>query len=266
MSGEEGRQESRQASRDVEIAHNLAAVRERLAQAERAASRGPGSVRLLAVSKTKPLADVAAALAAGQRDFGENYAQEIRDKRAAYEEGARPAAAGLSPDQLPRWHFIGPLQSNKVKYLAAKVALVHTIDDVALLDELERRIAAGGSGPGSDVLQECLVQVNLAGETQKRGVTAAEVAALLDQFGDRPHLRCVGLMVIPPFADDPEASRPHFAALRQLRDQLARQPRRQVDLRELSMGMSHDLEVAVAEGATMVRVGTAIFGAREPRA
>jgi pyridoxal phosphate enzyme (YggS family) len=238
------------------IAHNLGVVRDRLIRAEQAAGRGAGGVRLLAVSKTKPIEDVAAAAAVGQVDFGENYAQELRDKRALCDAGK----AGLSPSAAPpRWHFIGPLQSNKVKYLAGKVDLIHTIDSVALLDEIERRTAGLTPAP----VQDCLVQVNLAGETQKRGIAAADLGPLLDLFADRPHLRCVGLMVIPPFADDPEASRPNFAALRRLRDEHARTARVRIDLRELSMGMSHDLEVAVAEGATMVRVGTAIFGARE---
>jgi pyridoxal phosphate enzyme (YggS family) len=249
-------------TRADEIAQNLGLVRERLGRAERAAGRPSGSVRLLAVSKTKPIEDVAAAAAAGQRDFGENYAQELRDKRAACTAGTAP---GFDPADLPRWHFIGPLQSNKVKYLAGKVDLIHTVDSVALLDEIERRTVAAAAPVEPAVPQDCLVQVNLAGEAQKRGIPAAELTALLDRFADRPHLRCVGLMVIPPFADDPEASRPHFAALRRLRDQLAGQSRVGTELRELSMGMSHDLEIAVAEGATIVRVGTAIFGARETR-
>jgi pyridoxal phosphate enzyme (YggS family) len=252
-------------TRADEIAENLGRVRARLAQAERAANRTAGSVRLLAVSKTKPIEDLAAAAAAGQRDFGENYAQELRDKRAACESGT---AAGFDSADLPRWHFIGPLQSNKVKYLAGRVDLIHTIDSVALLDEIERRATGLDPGParGPAAPQECLIQVNLASESQKRGIPASQVEGLLDLFADRPHLRCVGLMVIPPFADDPAASQPHFAALRQLRDDLAPRARVRVDLRELSMGMSHDLEVAVAEGATIVRIGTAIFGAREPRA
>jgi PLP dependent protein len=248
-------------TRAEQLVHNLGVVRDRLARAERAANLAAGAVKLLAVSKTKPIEDVIAALAAGQLDFAENYAQEVRDKRAALEAGALgPRDAGALHPRMPRWHFIGPLQSNKVKYLAGKVDLIHTVDSPALLDEIERRTAA--ADPGGT--QECLVQVNLAGETQKRGLGAADLGALLDLFADRPHLRCVGLMVIPPFADDPEASRPHFAALRRLRDAEASRPRPRVDLLHLSMGMSHDMEVAVSEGATMVRVGTAIFGAREP--
>ena len=242
-------------SRTSEIERNLETVRARLKTALQAAGRGETSVRLLAVSKTKPMADIMAALAAGQQDFGENYAQELRDKLATSADVV-PVTGGR-----PRFHYIGPLQSNKAKYLAGKVALIHTCDSITLLDELERRTAAVGPA----IIQDCLVQVNVAHEGQKRGVAPDQLGALLDQFGDRPHLHCMGLMVIPPFADDPETARPHFAALRRLRDEEAKRARANVTLDELSMGMSHDLEIAVSEGATMVRVGTAIFGAREAR-
>jgi len=225
------------------IADGLAQVRERIAAAERAAGRALGSVQLLAVSKKMTADDVRAALAAGQRAFGENYAQELRDKRAALAAEPHP----------PEWHYIGPLQSNKVKYVAGQVALAHTVDSAALLEALEAR----------GVPQACLVQVNVAGEAQKRGIAPGELPALLDRFAAMSHVTCAGLMVIPPFTDDPEDARPHFAALRALRDREATIARPRVALRELSMGMSGDLEVAVAEGATIVRVGTAIFGARQ---
>ena len=229
-------------SRGEDVALALARVRARIAAAERAAGRAPDEVRLVAVSKKMTIDDVRAALAAGQLDLGESYGQELRDKRLALADAPVP----------PRWHFIGPLQANKVKYVAGNVALVHSVDSVDLLDELERR--------GAD--QACLVQVNVAGEAQKRGVAPDALPALLDRFAALAHVRCEGLMTIPPLADDPEASRPHFAALRALRDREAARSRPHVVLGELSMGMSHDLEVAVAEGATLVRVGTAIFGAR----
>jgi hypothetical protein len=230
------------------IADGLGQVRERIAAAERAAGRAPGSVRLLAVSKKMTADDVRAALAAGQRAFGENYAQELRDKRAA-----------LLGDPVlphpPEWHYIGPLQSNKVKYVAGQVALAHTVDSVALLEAIEARALP----------QACLVQVNVAGESQKRGIAPAELPALLDRFATMSHVTCAGLMVIPPFTERPEDARPHFAALRELRDREAAITRPNVGLRELSMGMSGDLEAAIAEGATIVRVGTAIFGGRQPR-
>jgi pyridoxal phosphate enzyme (YggS family) len=229
-------------TRAEQIAAGLAAVRARIVAAEKAAGRAPGSVTLLAVSKKMPPEDVRAAIAAGQRAFGENYAQELRDKRAAL-------AADPTP---PEWHYIGPMQSNKVKYVAGQVALVHTVDSIALLEA----IAARG------VPQACLVQVNVAGEAQKRGAAPADLPALLDRFAALLNVTCAGLMLIPPLTDDPEDARPHFAALRALRDREAARARPNVDLRELSMGMSGDLEAAIAEGATIVRVGTAIFGAR----
>jgi pyridoxal phosphate enzyme (YggS family) len=224
-------------SRADDIARALDGVRARIRQAEAAAGRPAGSVTLLAVSKTMPVEDVAAALAAGQRDFAENYAQELRDKRHALAEA--------------RWHFIGPLQSNKVKYVAGQVALVHSLDNLELAAEVDRRAGAA--------TQDILIQVNVAGEAQKRGVAADGLPALLDGLAALPRLRCRGLMVIPPVTGDP---RPHFAALRGLRDREAARARPNVELRELSMGMSQDLEAAIAEGATLVRVGTAIFGER----
>ncbi len=241
-------------TRAEEIAGHLADVRARIAAAAAAAGRAPDDVRLIAVSKKMPPADVVAALASGQLDFGENYAQELRDKRAAVE-----AASSTGPHAAvgARWHFIGPLQANKVKYVAGKVALLHTIDSIELLDEVARRCAGQP--------QACLVQVNVAGEPRKHGVAPGDLPALLDRFGALDQVRCAGLMLIPPLGDVAEASRPHFAALRALRDAERARPRPHVDLVHLSMGMSHDLEIAVAEGATLVRVGTAIFGERPPR-
>ena len=159
-------------TRAEELAARLGDVRARVAAAAASAGRAPGDITLVAVSKKMPPDDVAHALAAGQRDFGENYAQELRDKRAAID----AAAAAGSTVPSARWHFIGPLQANKVKYVAGKVALLHTIDSIELLDEVARRTPAGTT-------QDCLVQVNVAGETRKHGVTPAELPALLDRFG-----------------------------------------------------------------------------------
>src|SRR6185295_15485760 len=163
-------------TRADQIAANLAEVRARIAAAARAAGRAPESVQLLAVSKKMSPDDVRAALAAGQRAFGENYAQELRDKSAALAADAVP----------PEWHFIGPLQSNKVKYIAGKVALLHSVDSAALLDAIEARGAP----------QTCLVQVNVAGEASKKGVPPAELPALLDRFATAKFVRCAGLMLI----------------------------------------------------------------------
>jgi hypothetical protein len=222
----------------TDVAARLAAVQSRIEAAVRA--RGPGpAVRLVGVAKKQGVDAVRAAAAAGLVDVGENYAQELRDKRRA-----------LEGTDL-RWHFIGPVQSNKVKYVVG-CALVHTVDRLALLDALEARATRDG------VDQDVLVQVNIAGEVTKHGAAPGDVPTLLDRFTACTRARCRGLMVIPP----PGEARPHFAALRRLRDELAARPRKHVDLAELSMGMSADYETAIAEGATLVRVGTAIFGPR----
>lgn len=236
-------------SRAGQIAEALREVREQIAAAEARAGRKPGAVRLVAVSKRMAAEDVAAALAAGQRDFGENYAQELRDKRALIEAEANSGA---------RWHYLGPLQRNKVKYLAGQVALIQSVDDADILSEIDRRSAI--MNPTEK--QVCLVQVNVAGETRKGGVPPYRLAALLDKFTEATHTTCAGLMLIPPLSDDPAATRGHFAALRELGEREARVARPNVSLTELSMGMSGDFADAIAEGATLVRVGTAIFGAR----
>ena len=238
-------------TRAEEIAANLDSVRQRVDSALIAARRSSLGMCLLAVSKQVPAEDIAVALTLGQRDFAESYGQEFRDKRQAV-----AGLVGRLGVPEPRWHFIGPLQANKVKYVAGQVALVHSAGSAEVLAGLERKAAQ------LDVVQDCLVQVNVAGETQKSGIAPAALPRLLDGFVLSPHLRCIGLMVIPPYDEDPEKSRPHFAALRQLRDEHRPGGRPNVVLAELSMGMSHDLEVAIAEGATIVRVGTAIFGAR----
>jgi len=224
----------------MSIAERLAALQERIAAA---AARSAGQpVRLVAVSKHQSIAAIEEAYAAGQRDFGENYAQELTAKRTAL------------ADREIRWHVIGPVQRNKAK-LVIGCAWIHTVDRIELLEALDRRAAASG------VIQDVLVQVDIAGEAGKSGAAPDEVPALLDAFATREHLRCHGLMLVPPLAE-PEATRPHFRALRQLMGELARVARPKVQLTELSMGMSHDFEVAVEEGATMVRIGTALFGAR----
>ena len=239
-------------SRAGEIEQNLGEVRTRIAHACEGTGRASSDVRLLAVSKTVAPGDIVAALQAGQLDFAENYGQEFRDKVVAVE--ALLVDQPLLPK--PRWHFIGPLQTNKVKYVAGKTETIHTVADLGVLAEVERKCAAAGK------IQGCLVQVNVAGETQKSGLAPGSLPSLLDAFATFPHCRCLGLMVIPPYDPNPELSRPHFQALRQLRDDHAMASRPNVDLRHLSMGMSHDVEVAIACGATLVRVGTAIFGAR----
>ncbi len=218
-----------------EIPARLAAVRARIAAAAERAGRSLKDVTLVAVSKTHPAAAVRAAYAAGQRDFGENYAQELVAKRAE-----------LADLDDARWHFIGRLQRNKAKDVAG-AALIHAVDGAPLADALARRVPAGAR-------QDVLVQVNIAGETTKAGVSPDEAPALVDAIAALPALRCVGLMTMPPPVAQPEDNRPHFRALAALA--------RRLGLAQLSMGMSDDFEVAVEEGATLVRVGTAVFGAR----
>jgi len=240
-------------TRAEDIARRLHDVGQQIAAATARAGRPADSVRLVAVSKKMPADDVRAALAAGQLDFGENYAQELRDKRAAFE------GDGVAGAVMPRWHYIGPLQRNKVKFLAGQVALIQSVADTDILDEIDRRAEAAGRD------QDCLVQVNIAGEAQKSGAPVSAVPALLDAFARARRAWCRGLMLIPPLVSDSggaEQTRRHFAALRALRDREVAVTRPRVDLRELSMGMSGDFAEAIAEGATLVRVGTAIFGAR----
>jgi pyridoxal phosphate enzyme (YggS family) len=208
-------------------------------------------VTVLAVSKTVAPEDLVAALAAGQMDFAENYGQEFRDKHAAVAQ-----LLGTRSAPVPGWHFIGPLQSNKVKYVTGKVVLVHSVGSADVLAAIEAKAAALG------LVQDCLIQVNVAGELQKSGLAPASLPGILDSFANLGHVRCKGLMVIPPYDENPECSRRHFVALRRLQEAERKQVRPNVSLDQLSMGMSHDLEVAIAEGATIVRVGTAIFGAR----
>ncbi|MEZ4453461.1 MAG: YggS family pyridoxal phosphate-dependent enzyme [Nannocystaceae bacterium] len=223
------------------IADNLARVREAIEAAIARRGAGP-TVTLIGVSKRQPIAAIEAARAAGLADFGENYAQELRDK---------VTAIGRAP---PTWHFIGGLQSNKVKLVCGQ-AMIHTVDRPSLVDALEARAARDG------VIQELLLEVNLAGEAQKAGAAPEALPALLDRIAAASALRCRGLMIIPP-VDEPEESRRWFVRLRELRDRLAGDARPNVELHHLSMGMSADFAVAIEEGATLVRVGTAIFGPR----
>ena len=219
------------------VAENLARVRQRIEAVCDRARRDPGSVRLVAVSKTQPVEVVLEAFAAGQREFGENYAQDLRDKANALPEA--------------NWHFIGALQTNKAKLVVGRASLVHTCDRPSLAHELNKRAAS------MSLVQRVLVEVNVGREQQKGGALPEDVEQLVRRIAELPSLACDGLMCIPPAADDP---RPHFRALRDLRDRLC--GARLGPLPELSMGMSADFETGIEEGATIVRVGTAIFGER----
>lgn len=224
----------------MSVADDLARVRDRIARAAEAASRRPEDVLLVAVSKTKPPSAIREAYAAGQRDFGENYAQELADK-----------AEELADLVELRWHFIGHLQTNKAKVVARHAHVVHTVDSAALAKELGKRAAKEERGR-----LPVLVEINVGGEKQKHGTTAVELGEVLEAVEAQPSLALRGLMTMPPH--DLEAARRAFEALGSLRNLHGGKSR----LPELSMGMSDDLEVAIACGATIVRVGTAIFGAR----
>ena len=221
------------------IAENIAKVGERIRAAAQASGRDLDHIGLLAVSKTKPAVAVREAYAAGIRDFGENYLQEALEKQAELSE-------------LPLiWHFIGPIQSNKTKPIAEHFAWVHSVDRLKIAQRLSEQRPTD-----LPPLNICL-QVNVSAEDSKSGCAPAELAALALAVSQLPNLRLRGLMAIPEPTDDVAAQRAAFARLRELRDGLP------LPLDTLSMGMSHDLDAAIAEGATWVRIGTALFGARD---
>jgi len=226
------------------VGDRAAWVRDRIAEASRRSGRPPGSVKLVAVTKTQPLARILEAHAAGLSVFGENYVQEAEEK-----------IPRLPPAE---WHLIGRLQGNKVRRAVSLFSWIQTADSVQRLREISR--CAGESGKTVQVL----IEVNVGGEGSKAGAAPGDLRALLEDSSGLPGVRVAGLMAIPPFRADPEESRPHFARLRELRDSLARETPG-AGLVELSMGMSNDFGQAIEEGATMVRVGTAIFGSRQGR-
>jgi len=234
----------------VNAADALAALRARVAAAAARADRPPEQVTLLGVAKGTSTARVAEAVRAGLADVGENYLQEAAARRSELAE--QLAGTGAAP---PRWHFIGRLQRNKARGVAELFDAVHTLDRRELGDALERGAAAAGR------TLDAFVQVNASGEAQKGGVAPEGVRALLAASAAWPHLRIAGLMAIPAASDDAERTRPAFAMLRALRDSLRPD---YPALVELSMGMSGDFEVAIEEGATIIRVGTALFGPRGP--
>jgi len=221
------------------LADNLSAISARIASAAQAAGRDPASVQLLAVSKTKPASAIREIHAAGVRDVGENYLQEALTKQQALSD-------------LPLlWHFIGPIQSNKTKAIAEHFDWVHSVDRLKIAQRLSEQRPAGLAP-----LNLCL-QVNVSGEDSKSGCAPADLPALAQAVAGLPNLRLRGLMAIPEPTDDRAAQEAAFARLRQLQESLG------LGLDTLSMGMSHDLEAAIAQGATWVRIGTALFGARD---
>ena len=228
----------------IDIAQRLTEVRQRLGEAAVGAGRQPGDVRLLAVSKTFSLEHIRAAAGAGQADFGENRVQEALQKIDG------------SSDLKIRWHLIGTLQSNKARKAAATFSAIHSVDRLTLLEHIDTAATETQARP------DLLVQVDLAGEATKHGIPPAGAMEIIRAGSRCRSARVVGLMTIPPYFEDPEKARPYFARLRDLRDTLLKEGLDPGLLRELSMGMSHDFDIAVQEGATIVRLGTAIFGER----
>jgi len=228
----------------MSIAENLRSVEDRIAAAARRAGREPSSVRLVTVTKTVDRDRIRQAITAGAAILGENRVQEAKEKIEAFGKAAN-------------WHLIGHLQTNKAKYAVKLFDLIHSVDNRELAKELDRQ--AGKIGKVQDVL----IEVSIAGEAAKAGVGIGDTVQLVKEAAGLKHIRVLGLMTMPPFSDDPERARPYFRKLRDLADAVRKEAIAGVSMNELSMGMSGDFEVAIEEGATLVRVGRAIFGARQ---
>ena len=255
MGGSE-RTEGGEPTRQAEISARLRQVRAEIHRAATGCGRDAASIRLIAVSKTRPIEDIRAAMRAGHLDFGENYAQELRDKADLMQADLIQADPERTTEQTIRWHFIGSLQRNKVKYVAGRAELVHDIDSLALAGEFGKRALL--QRPGSGHI-DILAGVNIGREPQKSGWMPDQIPAILPQLAAIPGIRLCGLMCIPPAVDDPEQTAPLFEEMAAI---AAAGAAAGFPLPELSMGMSHDYAVAIRCGATMVRVGTAIFGSR----
>ena len=225
------------------ITDNYREVEAKVQEAARRAGRDPKEITLIAVSKTKPLEDIEELIRIGVREFGENKPQELRDK---YEAVSTPV----------HFHQIGHLQTNKVKYIIDKAVLIHSVDSMHLAEQIQKEAEKRG------LTAQVLIEVNAAEEETKFGVTLDTAAALVKEISVLPNVHICGLMTIAPFVDDPEENRPVFRAMHELLLDIKSQSIDNVDMNVLSMGMTNDYEVAIEEGATMVRVGTAIFGAR----
>lgn len=225
------------------ILNNIKEVQKKIEDACIRANRDPKEVTLIAVSKTKPISDIKEAINAGMVDFGENKVQELSNKY----------------DDLPKdlnWHMIGHLQRNKVKYLVGKVKLIHSVDSLRLAEQIENEFAK------KNETVEILIEVNMAQEESKFGITAKETEDLIREISKFLHLKVVGLMTIAPYTENPESNRIYFKNMKQLSVDIAEKNIDNVTMSVLSMGMTGDYEVAIEEGATMVRVGTGIFGER----
>ncbi len=238
---------------DQTITQRIEAVLERVEAAASRAARHPLEIRLVAVTKGVPPTRVVEAARAGLVVFGENYVQEALEKIASVRKQLGQAAPA------PAWHIVGALQRNKARLAVGAFDLIHSVDSVALAKEIDKRAGTAGC------TQRILLEVNIAGEKTKTGFTPKEALAEAGAIATLPHLRLAGLMALPPPGPDPEASRPHFQALRELRDDIRRRGLATETFRDLSMGMSDDFEVAIEEGATWIRLGRAIFGERSAK-
>ncbi|MDR3225567.1 MAG: YggS family pyridoxal phosphate-dependent enzyme [Clostridiales Family XIII bacterium] len=236
------------------ITENLAVVKERIAGAAIKSGRAPGEITLVAVTKTRTTEEIQAAIEAGASDLGENKVQEIMDKHDIL----RMFTENSTKNRNIKWHMIGHLQRNKVKYIANKVHLIHSVDSLRLAEEVDRRVLDIGS------TMDILLQVNPAEEDSKFGVASIDARKLASEIVERcPNIRIKGLMTIVPIADDPDEVRKYFSEMKSLYDKIGREDAcERLDFKWLSMGMTHDFEVAIEEGANMVRVGTGIFGPR----
>ncbi len=228
----------------IDVGANYRAIVERIAVATAKVGRNAREVRLLAASKSQPVDSLRAALAAGVALVGENYVQEAQEKK------------NLLAQAKVEWHLIGHLQRNKAKLAVQLFDVVESLDNLALARELDKEAAKRSK------IVRALIEVNLAGEESKSGIAKAEVAGLLEKLSGLAHVRVQGLMTVPPFRENLEEVRPYFRELRELRDSLNSLNLPHVRLKELSMGMTHDFTVAIEEGATIVRIGTALFGPR----
>lgn len=227
----------------MSVAENLKLVMDRIAAAAKRAGRDPSSVRLVVVTKTVGHSSIREAVAAGAAILGENRVQEAKEKIEAL-------------GRIVNWHLIGHLQTNKAKYAVKLFDLIHSVDNLELAAEIDRQAAKIGKA------QDILIEVNIAGEASKAGMAVRDAPVLVREAAKLKNISIRGLMTMPPYSENPEDSRPYFSVLRELAETIAKENFPNVSMRELSMGMSGDFEVAVEEGATLVRVGTAIFGER----
>ncbi len=229
------------------LEERLASVRLRIERAAQKSGRSGSDVTLVAVTKGVSLADVERAYQLGQKDFGENRVQEAREK------------IGLC-DFDANWHMIGHLQTNKARHALQMFSLIHSLDRISLAKELQRQCER------EDKVVRTLVQINIAGESTKFGISPEDVSGLVERVKAYDRIYIDGIMTIAPYTDDPESVRPHFAEMARIRDMLSQRSHERLRMRHLSMGMSGDFEVAIEEGATMVRIGTAVFGPRSAAA